>query len=107
MALDTIIIRLARPSDLDEIIRLCAAHAEYEQADYDPAGKRKRLGPLLFGPSPRLFCLVAERAGALVGYATWSERSRRGTLGSTRTWTACVSTPRRGGVGRAAGSWYR
>lgn len=66
-------VRSAHPDDLDEIIRLCAAHAEYERADYDPAGKRERLDGLLFGPSPRLFCLVAERADSLVGYATWSE----------------------------------
>ena len=65
-------VRPARPDDLDGVVRLCAAHAAYERADYDPDGKWERLGGLLFGPSPRLFCLVAERAGALVGYATWS-----------------------------------
>ena len=66
-------VRSAHPDDLNEIIRLCAAHAEYERADYDPVGKRERLDGLLFGPSPRLFCLVAERGDSLVGYATWSE----------------------------------
>lgn len=68
-----VVIRSALPDDLSELIRLCAAHAAYEQATYDPAGKAERLGALLFTTSPRLFCVVAEHAGDLIGYATWSQ----------------------------------
>ncbi|MEM1128000.1 MAG: GNAT family N-acetyltransferase [Bacteroidota bacterium] len=66
-------IRPAGPDDLDGLVRLCAAHAAYERARYNPEDKRARLGHLLFGPSPRLFGLVAEQGDVLVGYATWSE----------------------------------
>lgn len=72
---DAVAIRAARPDDLDAIVRLCAAHAAYERAEYDPAGKRERLRALLFGPSPRLRALIAERGGKAVGYATWSEEA--------------------------------
>lgn len=68
-----VVIRSARPEDLSELIRLCAAHAAYEQASYDRAGKAERLGALLFTTPPRLFCVVAENAGELIGYATWSQ----------------------------------
>ena len=31
-------IRPATPNDLDEIVRLCAEHAEFERAEYAPDG---------------------------------------------------------------------
>lgn len=66
-------VRAARLSDLDEVIRLCAEHAAYERASYDPAGKAERLAPLLFGPNPRLHCLVLEGPDRrLMGYATYT-----------------------------------
>ena len=69
----TLSIRPARPGDLAEVSRLCAAHAAYEQADFDPAGHRERLGSLLFGAGARLTCVVAAREVGLAGYATWSQ----------------------------------
>lgn len=66
------VVRPVRPDDLDEVVRLCAAHAEYERADYDPEGKTVGLETLLFGPSSRLHGLVADGPDGIVGYATWS-----------------------------------
>ncbi|WP_409525700.1 GNAT family N-acetyltransferase [Nitrincola sp. MINF-07-Sa-05] len=66
-------IRAARPDDLDGLVRLCAAHAEYEKASYEPDGISSRLKQLLFGETPSLFCVVAQRGSKLIGYATWSK----------------------------------
>ena len=68
----SVTIRAARPDDLDALVRLCADHAAYERAAYDPEGKAQKLGALLFEPAPRLACVVAERDRQPVGFATWT-----------------------------------
>lgn len=65
-------IRWARPKDMDELVRLCAEHAEYERSSFAPAGKEEALAHMLFGPDARLRCLVAEEGGKLMGYASFS-----------------------------------
>ena len=65
-------IREARPEDLGEITRLCAAHAAYERLVLTFDGHGDRLGQALFGPRPRLGCLVAGRAGRLDAYVTFA-----------------------------------
>ncbi|MEM1055653.1 MAG: GNAT family N-acetyltransferase [Bacteroidota bacterium] len=65
-------IRPVLENDLEAIVVLCADHAAYEGAPYDPAGKAEALHPLLFGPSASLHGLVAAVAGLVLGYATWS-----------------------------------
>ncbi|MFF7590624.1 GNAT family N-acetyltransferase [Kitasatospora purpeofusca] len=65
-------IRPAVPADLPAIARLCAAHAAFEDAGPVPADLASRLEPALFGPDPRAWCLVVDRGGELLGYATWS-----------------------------------
>jgi ribosomal protein S18 acetylase RimI-like enzyme len=65
-------IRPAQPADMEEIITLCAEHAEYEKANYDPVGKLEKLSALLFGKNPPLYCWVAETNDYIVGYATFS-----------------------------------
>lgn len=64
-------IRKAIPSDINDIILLCGEHAEYERASYSSEGKAEKLAPFLFGENPRLFCLIAENDGEIVGYATY------------------------------------
>ncbi|MCU0425894.1 MAG: GNAT family N-acetyltransferase [Candidatus Kapabacteria bacterium] len=66
----TAIIRLALPQDIEEIIRLCVEHAEYEKASYSAEGKAEKLAQYLFGEHPRLYCFVAQRADEIVGYTT-------------------------------------
>jgi len=66
-------IRAARREDLPEIVRLCAEHAQYEQARFEPEGKAERLAQFFFGERPRAHCLVLENGdGHLAGYATFS-----------------------------------
>ena len=75
---EDIVIRWVMASDLDQLVALCTAHAEYERADYDGKGKADQLYPALFSERPKLYCLVVEHNGGLVGfisfmkqYATW------------------------------------
>ncbi|MEM8486492.1 MAG: GNAT family N-acetyltransferase [Bacteroidota bacterium] len=75
---DEITIRFVEQTDLSALVALCADHAAYEKAPYDPAGKAALLAEGLFCDPPKLFCLVAEQKGKLVGflsymqqYATW------------------------------------
>lgn len=65
-------IRFAEERDLPEIIRLCALHAAYEQADYDATGKAAALKKHFFGTRPAARCLVAETGEKLLGYATYA-----------------------------------
>jgi GNAT superfamily N-acetyltransferase len=68
----TPVIRDARLEDLKAVAALCRAHADFERALPPAEHLEERLPGMLFGPSPRAFCLVVESSGALVGYATWS-----------------------------------
>lgn len=64
------LVRRARKGDLNELVSLCAEHAEYERAYYDPVGKAERLEQTLFVRSPRIHAWVATNSDVLVGYAT-------------------------------------
>ncbi len=75
---DTICIRFAEKCDVSQLVALCADHAAYEKAAYDPEGKAQLLTAGLFGEPPALFCLVVEQDDTLIGflsymrqYATW------------------------------------
>ena len=83
-------IREAIPSDIDEIINLCAEHAEYERADYSYEGKAEKLAAFLFAEQPRLYCLIVEDNTGILGYATTCSNSLLGMLVSIHTWTACI-----------------
>ena len=76
------LIRLARPEDADEIVRLVHALAEYENEPAEivklPADVVRRDA---FGDRPRFEALLAEHDGAVVGlalyyenYSTWQSR---------------------------------
>jgi GNAT superfamily N-acetyltransferase len=67
-----ILIRPARPRDIDQLVELCARHAAYEKAKFSPEGKAERLRSALFRKNPRLWCLVAADRKSIVGYATWT-----------------------------------
>ena len=64
-------IRPARAADAALIIRLLRALAEYEKMlDYAKMTEAQ-VSDALFGPSPRVFCDVAEADGEPVGLAIW------------------------------------
>ena len=67
---------IKRPSKarIDDIIELCAAHAEFEQSDYSKEGKAQSLKNDLFSEKPKLFCLVAIVGQKYVGYITWMKQ---------------------------------
>lgn len=66
-------IRSAEPKDIDEIIKLCAEHAEFEKADYSAEGKAEKLADLLFSAEAPLVSLIAENErGEILGYATFT-----------------------------------
>ena len=65
-------IRQAEPSDLPDIVALCNEHAAYERALCTDTGNVDGLSRALFGPLPRLWCLIAEVGTSIVGYATYT-----------------------------------
>jgi GNAT superfamily N-acetyltransferase len=72
--MDEIQIRFAKEQDLQELIILCEAHAEYEKTPYDKSGKMDRLKAQLFSENPVLYCLVVEKDNMLIGYATYMKQ---------------------------------
>jgi len=64
-------IRNAKPGDIQEIIRLCIDHADFEKCVYSEVDKAEKLASVLFGKSPKLYCLLAEHEGTIIGYATY------------------------------------
>lgn len=67
-------IRFVIKSDIPQLIQLCALHAAFEEATYELEGKALRLENDLFAENPKLFCLVVERDGVLLGYATYMKQ---------------------------------
>jgi GNAT superfamily N-acetyltransferase len=66
------VIRPATARDVDAIIVLCAEHAAYEGAALTVCSEPALLHDALFAVPPRLWCLVVEARGTLVGYATYA-----------------------------------
>ncbi|NUK53169.1 GNAT family N-acetyltransferase [Streptomyces lunaelactis] len=66
------IVRPATPDDLPALAGLCAAHAAFEQAGPVPGDLADRLEPALFRAPARVWCLVADGGGKLLGYATYT-----------------------------------
>ena len=67
-------IRSAVPEDLDELIRLCAEHAQFEHAEYDPSNKKALLSRSLFQDEDIVQCLIAEQGNRIIGYATFMKQ---------------------------------
>lgn len=59
---------------IESIIDLCAAHAAFEESEYNRQHKANGLSIDLFNENPKLFCLVAEVGGRYVGYITWMKQ---------------------------------
>mgnify|MGYP000323580294 CR=1 FL=1 len=68
------VIRFVKPSDIDELILLCKAHAQYEKAPFSIGDKKTSLKKHLFSKVPTLYCLVVELDSELIGYATYMKQ---------------------------------
>lgn len=63
-------VRPATVDDIDELVTLCAEHARYERAAFDPDGVAERLRMALWSHPVRLHAWVAASGDGLKGYAT-------------------------------------
>jgi GNAT superfamily N-acetyltransferase len=66
------IIRSVETTDLTKIVDLCAKHADYEQATYDPNGKELLLKKAIFATNPTLYCAVIEVNEQIEGYFSYT-----------------------------------
>jgi GNAT superfamily N-acetyltransferase len=64
-------VRRARESDVDSVVELVHDLAAHEGAPQECHLTADQLRAALFGPSPALFCHVAEMAGEVAGIALW------------------------------------
>lgn len=64
-------IRVARPSDVSDLVRLVHELAAYERAPELCSLTAEQLHERLFGPSPAVYAHVAEIGGEIVGTAIW------------------------------------
>ena len=59
---------------IEDILNLCAAHAEFERAPYHKEQKAIRLASDLWGQDQKLHCKVAVVEEMYVGYITWMKQ---------------------------------
>lgn len=67
-------IRFAEKTDIDQIVELCEAHAIFEKSSYSSENKAKLLAKHLFHSTNDIECIVVEKEGNLVGYATFMKQ---------------------------------
>jgi GNAT superfamily N-acetyltransferase len=75
------LIRDAGPADVEHLLRLIQELAEFERASDSVQATEEGLHRALFCPDPKVFALVAEEEGAVVGmaiyfvsFSTWTGR---------------------------------
>jgi len=71
-AVERYTIRPADKADIAALLELCCEHAEYENAAYQLLDQAAGLTESIFHEPARLFCWVAESAGGLAGYCTYT-----------------------------------
>jgi GNAT superfamily N-acetyltransferase len=67
----TAVIRPATPADASRIFALIGELAAYEKLAHEVKASQADIAAILFGPSPRAFCDIAELDGEAVGFALW------------------------------------
>lgn len=67
-------IRKPLQSEMNQLIELCALHAEYEKYDFVKEGKAEKLGAYLFSENPPMQCYVAIVDGEMAAYTTFSKQ---------------------------------
>lgn len=63
-------LRAVTLDDVEDLVRLCKEHAQYERASYSSLDKVSRLREALSSSPPQLAAWIARAEGAPVGYAT-------------------------------------
>jgi GNAT superfamily N-acetyltransferase len=64
-------LRPAEARDAAEVLALIRELADYEHLLHEVDATREGLHAALFGPSPRVFCDLAEQDGGIAGFALW------------------------------------
>ena len=64
-------IRPARPGEAGLVFQFVRELAEYEELAHEVEATEAMIDAALFGPNPRVFCVIAEWNGAPVGNALW------------------------------------
>lgn len=67
----SIAVRPARATDSGLIFELVRELAAYEKLSHEVDATAETIAAALFGPSPRLFCDIAEWNGEPAGFAVW------------------------------------
>ncbi len=70
-AADSLVIRAARPKDVERLWELVLGLANYEKLEHRVTGSPERLARHLFGSRRIIDCLVAEQGASLVGCAIY------------------------------------
>jgi GNAT superfamily N-acetyltransferase len=65
------LIRPATVDDIPVVVRLVRELATYEREPDAVVATEEHFRTALFGPDPKVHCLVAEDTGAVVGFAIW------------------------------------
>jgi GNAT superfamily N-acetyltransferase len=65
------VTRPATPADAALIFALIGELAEYEKLAHEVRASEADIAAILFAPSPRAFCDIAELDGEAVGFALW------------------------------------
>jgi GNAT superfamily N-acetyltransferase len=65
------LIRAATVDDIPVVVRLVHELATYEREPDAVVATEEHFRTALFGPDPRVHCLVAEDGDAVVGFAVW------------------------------------
>lgn len=66
-----LVIRDAVQGDVPVILEFIRALAAYERLEHEVVATEDDLGRELFGPSPKVFCELAEVDGRAAGFALW------------------------------------
>ncbi len=74
------LVRPVAPSEVAELVIMCAEHARYERAEFAAAATTAALQRAIFDRPARLKAWVAQAQGQLIGYAT--------ATGEYSTWSA-------------------
>ncbi len=64
-------IRPARPDEAGLVLAFIRELAEYERLAHAVVATETDVQAMLFGPSPKAFCEIAERDGGAIGFALW------------------------------------